>query len=167
MQSDPFAQLDGDDITYRERINMAKVELFSIVIHENLSIPNRIRRDGDDVIFYFKNRDTIDKVDLSKNDKIDILEQIYNLALFLEANDYQLTELSRSNICYGDDKVVRIHDLQVNRSSKANNDKILSKLWKELGRPIMRWRLTDGRYMKHSFIIDDEECKQFLDRFSI
>lgn len=165
--SNPYTQLGGDDITYRERIHIAKLEVFSTVIHENIAIPNRIRRDGDDVVYYFKNRPTIDKMrKLSRTDKIDILEQIYNLSLFLEANNYQLTELSLCNIGY-DDKIVTVHNLQVDHSNKPNNDKIINRLWKELGRPIMMWKLTEGRKMKRSFILDNEEITEFLERFRL
>lgn len=157
--------MDGDDLTYRERINIAKIEVFSIAIHENLSIPNRIRRDDGDVIFYFKNRDTLDKKRVfTRAEKIDILEQVYNLMLFLEANGYNVTELLLSNVSY-DGKLVRIHDLNVEHKPNADNWNIVKGLWKEFGRPIFRLKPTKGRFMNQSFIIDTDDSREFLSEF--
>lgn len=161
--TDDIDDEDSDYIIYREPINVDKINVFANAVHENISIPTIDRIKGE-AIFAFIRRQNISHQVLSIDDRIEVLSQLYNMTLFLEANDYQIDRLRQADITF-DNNHVLVHNMEVRRCNRADNTPIVTDIWKEFNKPKFNWKPSQGRLMNQSYIIDTEDSRRFLEQF--
>jgi hypothetical protein len=171
-----FEDLEGHPrIEYKIKHNPDRVELFSLVIHENLAIPvEEITREKNYDCFIFKDFEPINVEKLTDEVRFDIMCQFQNLFAFLEANGYQVTGIDISDVTLLEhedidkDNHILIHNIEVKKPKhfRPDNDYMIKRCAEMLGNPKILGELRNCRRMKSAFVLKNSRYIQSVRKFN-
>lgn len=162
-------------IEYRLDRNPIRVELFSLMVHENLAIPiSDIELSKNFNYISFRDFKNVNIGDLTDEIRYDVMCQLRNLLAFLEINGYQVVGIELEDVAIlsnsnpDKDNHLLVHNLEVKRPFyfRPDNDYIIDLFAKQLGNSKVTGKLKPCRRMKKAYILKNSKYISSVKEFN-